>query len=412
MHSERDAGVAAVASIPTQAAQHLPPADNISSSSLLTSEERQQQQPVPRFHDSDPIDIHQLFGRPEKAYYTLQDFISMWNKAEIDIGISTEDLEQTKGIRGSNRNIDPADSVTQAQAQYGRITFEATDALLDQLQIDPALDVYVDIGHGIGNTVFQAAYTRRCDARGIEMVSDRDVVAKALEMNLKHLCKKIHLERDNKDYQIGNVEFVRGRLEAKENRVFLTKVPPNRQRIKAFCNNYNGVFQDRSARPLEKYYLDDYNAGLFALMPPGSILITLHPLNLGVPTRSEIQKKRLQAGLDNGDDPNAGFYEMEKVSLGEAKNAVTWASGSSKEALVAYKYTRLSQQRSKDGAAVFLCWNPECSKAENGTPIPATKTVNMVYSNQEEGVVTRHRCDACKAAGATSMSTRSRNRVK
>lgn len=37
--------------------------------------------------------------------------------------------------------------------------------------------MFVDLGHGIGNTVLQAALTVGCDARGIEIVPERCRVA-------------------------------------------------------------------------------------------------------------------------------------------------------------------------------------------------------------------------------------------
>ena len=34
-------------------------------------------------------------------------------------------------------------------------------------------DIFLDVGHGIGNACLQAAYTVGCEARGIEVVQDR-----------------------------------------------------------------------------------------------------------------------------------------------------------------------------------------------------------------------------------------------
>jgi cyclopropane fatty-acyl-phospholipid synthase-like methyltransferase len=39
-------------------------------------------------------------------------------------------------------------------------------------------DVFLDLGHGIGNICIQAAYTIGCEARGIELVKARHLVAK------------------------------------------------------------------------------------------------------------------------------------------------------------------------------------------------------------------------------------------
>lgn len=40
--------------------------------------------------------------------------------------------------------------------------------------------VFCDIGHGIGNLPIQAALTRGCESRGIEMVGDRHAIALCL----------------------------------------------------------------------------------------------------------------------------------------------------------------------------------------------------------------------------------------
>ena len=44
--------------------------------------------------------------------------------------------------------------------------------------------VYVDIGHGIGNTCMQAAFTVGCESRGIELVDDRNHIAKSFYQDL------------------------------------------------------------------------------------------------------------------------------------------------------------------------------------------------------------------------------------
>jgi len=118
-------------------------------------------------------------------------------------------------------------------------------------------------------------------------------------------------------------------------------------------------------------------------MPAGSVLVTLHPLPLAIEPRSQV------------DDPNASFYKVEKVILGERKNCVTWASGSSEGLLEVYKYTRLEQPGVE---AVFLCRNPLCTNAKAQTPIPATTTVNVPYGASTEWCrIVVSGCDACNS---------------
>lgn len=342
-----------------------------------------------------------------EAVYDLRTFKEMWKQVEIDIGAPIEFFESQKGVRRANSKLDKNDTSAQDKAQYGRIFCDATQDLFEQhLKLDPNHDVYLDVGHGIGNTVLQAAYVCQCEARGIEVVEDRNAVAIALQSSMEDVRTNLHRERDGINYHVGEVTFRRGSLEATENRDFLTKAPPGKV-IKAFCNNYNAVFSDRSAKAKEKYYLDDYLAGLFAMMPPGSVLITLHPLNL-VPGRSETQQQREKHGLVCGNNKlNASFYELEVEELGAARSSVTWAQSSTK-ALTLYKYTRLEQEAGVNKEAVFQCSNPSCERAHSGEAIRATKFVNMVYYSKEEQGVVMNTCD-CSQAG--TMSLRRRNKV-
>ena len=57
--------------------------------------------------------------------------------------------------------------------------------------------VYLDIGHGIGNTCMQAAFTVGCEARGIEVVGDRDDIARYFYEDLLKQNETIR-QRDQK----------------------------------------------------------------------------------------------------------------------------------------------------------------------------------------------------------------------
>ena len=56
-------------------------------------------------------------------------------------------------------------------------------------------DVFVDFGHGIGNTCLQAAYTVGCEARGIEVVLDRHRIAELFRDDM-HGQNMLKLKRD------------------------------------------------------------------------------------------------------------------------------------------------------------------------------------------------------------------------
>jgi hypothetical protein len=232
-------------------------------------------------------------------------------------------------------------------------------------------DTFLDIGHGIGNACIQAAFTFGCEARGIEVVYDRNSVAEVFRDNLDSQNKDNPLSR-----LVGQVILRHGRLENVQHQDFLTDGV-----TRAYVNNFNGVFAERSSKGNQKWFLDDYVAGLFALMASGTIMVTLHPLNLG-PTKSEANKSRKKQGLTENE--NASFYEVEKVLLGKACDTVKWNqhSGNQKNIYV-YKYTRVSQPSPE---TVFLCCNPTCEIAKGEVPIPAT-------AKNEEGRVVINHCE-------------------
>jgi hypothetical protein len=232
-------------------------------------------------------------------------------------------------------------------------------------------DVFLDIGHGIGNTCMQAAFTVGCEARGIEVVYGRNSIAEVFRDQLIARAKE-HIGR----MPLGEIHLRHGRLEDETHRDFLTK-----RITRAYVNNFNGVFAERSSKVNQTYFLDDYVAGLFATMEPGAIMVTLHPLNMG-PTRNEANAVRVKQGMKQSE--YASFYDTDRVLLGKACDTVKWNqhSGNQKNIYI-YKYERL-EQRSEE--AVFLCCNPLCEAAKNADPIPATtineegrKVVNYCY---------------------------------
>lgn len=221
-------------------------------------------------------------------------------------------------------------------------------------------DVFLDIGHGIGNTCLQAALTAGCEARGIEVVFSRNSIAGVFRdrMEARH-------KLNSKNRIMGEVLLRHGRLEDVAHREFLTQGV-----TRVFVNNFNGVFAERSVKLKTHWFLDDYVSGIFALLVPGAIMVTLHPLNLG-PTQEEANSIRHKHDLP--ESPKASFFAVERVVLGKACDTVKWNqhSGNANNMYV-YKYTRLSQGEDVGPNAVFLCCNPRCEVAKKGIEMPAT----------------------------------------
>ena len=58
-------------------------------------------------------------------------------------------------------------------------------------------DIFIDLGHGIGNATLQAAYTRGCESRGIEIMQQRCFIAEQFKERLAEIKHLLHDERDN-----------------------------------------------------------------------------------------------------------------------------------------------------------------------------------------------------------------------
>eukprot|EP00526_Cylindrotheca_closterium_P006460 CAMPEP_0113625038 /NCGR_PEP_ID=MMETSP0017_2-20120614/12923_1 /TAXON_ID=2856 /ORGANISM="Cylindrotheca closterium" /LENGTH=607 /DNA_ID=CAMNT_0000535119 /DNA_START=14 /DNA_END=1837 /DNA_ORIENTATION=+ /assembly_acc=CAM_ASM_000147 len=305
--------------------------------------------------------------------FKYKEFIQMWTDGEEYFGEGTDEIESTRRVRGANSRVSPEDTDGQLKAQYGRLLPSAMKILMSKVLQLKREDVFLDIGHGIGNACIQAAFTFGCEARGIEVVADRNSVAEVFRDHLQSQAKE-----NAGDRVVGDIRLKHGRLEDIEYRDFLTQGV-----TRAYVNNFNGVFADRSSKGNQKWYLDDYVAGLFALMKPGTLMITLHPLNLG-PTREEANDSRKKQGLSESD--NASFYEVERILLGKACDTVKWTQMSgNRNNIYIYKHTRLDQESEE---SVFLCCNPSCKFAKDEVPISATAL------NDEDRVVMNH-CE-CK----------------
>ena len=323
----------------------------------------------------------------------------MWKNAERDFGLSTEEIEEGNLVRGANTKMNTDDSTVQSKAQYGRILPGATDHIFRELMKLEESDVFVDIGHGIGNTLLQASYTYGCESRGIEVVKTRNYLAEQFKANLEAQYRN-HNEHNQPPAKIGKVTFRHGRLEQPKFREFLTDCNKSNGVIKALANNFNGVFADRCAKVNQNYFLDHYISGLFTMMKPGSILITLHPLLDLPPSLATITENRRRL-FKLTTSSTASFYELEQFSIGKAKDSVSWShGGGNKKNVMVYRYTRVQQPTDK---AVFLCNNPKCPLAISETPIPATK---RVFIEGEERVVVNH-C-SCKIS---EKSLRQRRKI-
>ncbi|GAX25621.1 hypothetical protein FisN_28Hh100 [Fistulifera solaris] len=336
--------------------------------------------------------VAQVTDAPPNGLFSLEDFKVMWASAEDDFDKTTEEIEEGDLVRAANRYIGRDESPDQEAAQYGRLLPDATDNVFRSILDLRKNDVFMDIGHGIGNNVLQAAYTFGCKSRGLELVEDRNTVATQFKANLEGQLSALRIAKSAWTWEVGDVELRRGRLEDESNRNFITAL--GTARVKALANNFNGVFADRCLTSNQKYFLDNYISGLFADMVPGSIIATLHPLLDLPPSFSAVTERRSRHNMKCNED--ASFYKLKKIVIGRANECVSWsAGGSNKHDITVYRYKRLRQCSRK---AVFMCSNPFCQKALDNIPIPATKKVTVDTPMGSEVRVVMNYCD-CNFSG-------------
>ena len=237
-------------------------------------------------------------------------------------------------------------------------------------------DVFLDIGHGIGNTCIQAAFTTGCDSKGIEVVQSRHDVAIAYRSKMLSIATR----------KVGNIDLRKGRLEEKSNFEFLTK-----NVSKTFANNFGYIFHAKAGKANQRFFLDDFVAAIFAHMKPGCKMATMQPLTFVTLPREAENRKRRQQGLM--ESKQASFYDLEVKNLGKHGENVKWSqfSGSTRD-IPLYIYTRL-EQGVKSSEPVILCSNPACDFARRMEPIPAT---TKIFQDGEEHHVV-HGCE-CKVS--------------
>jgi hypothetical protein len=136
---------------------------------------------MPEERVGDIIDADEV----DDSLYSFEVFNNLWEK------LDPERVEKSSLIRKANTFFEDKETGAKYNAQYGRMMPGSTDMLFQIMQLRRD-DIYLDIGHGIGNSCFQAAYTRGCEARGIEIVQSRHDACLRFQQGLEDLA----LERD------------------------------------------------------------------------------------------------------------------------------------------------------------------------------------------------------------------------
>lgn len=125
-------------------------------------------------------------------------FREMWKQVEQDDGWETADFEATHAFKKANNETDCNDTTSQKKAQYGRLSFQGTRVLFQEIVPLKWFHTFLDIGHGVGNAVLQAAYTVGCQSLGIELVNLRAERADVYAEKCHEYNTLIHQKRDGK----------------------------------------------------------------------------------------------------------------------------------------------------------------------------------------------------------------------
>lgn len=117
----------------------------------------------------------------DETLYSYEQFNKLWES------LDPESVEKSALVRRANTCVKEHESGVQYNAQYGRMLPGSTDMIFQILQLQRD-DLFLDVGHGIGNACLQAAYTVGCEARGIEVVKDRYDIGLRFQEALEELA--------------------------------------------------------------------------------------------------------------------------------------------------------------------------------------------------------------------------------
>lgn len=149
-------------------------------------------------NDNDSLLLTQQLLEKTCGPMPYSEFRNMWKQVEQDDGWETCDFEATNAFKKANKETDKNDTTVQKRAQYGRLSFQGTNILFQQISELKWFHVFLDIGHGVGNAVLQAAYTVGCESLGIELVNLRAERADVYAAKCLEYDTLIHQQRDGK----------------------------------------------------------------------------------------------------------------------------------------------------------------------------------------------------------------------
>ena len=166
--------------------------------------------------------------------------------------------------------------------------------------------------------------------------------------------------------RIGSIKFVEG--DFADNLEVRGWICSTGGTVKMFCNNYGDNFGTKAQGRVNEVTLDKKLATMFASTRPGTVLVTLHPLDDLPPSVEEWDViSRERATTDNEEK---SFYSRKVMDLGEARDCVSWsAKGSNTRRMILYIYTRLGEE-----TPLFSCTYEGCEHVSKSLNLDTGKT--------------------------------------
>ncbi|GMH84239.1 hypothetical protein TrST_g692 [Triparma strigata] len=283
-------------------------------------------------------------------------------------------VESTSLIRGANgRQKEGAAGLV--KNQYGRVKDEALLEILKFCGINEIRNdqIFLDIGSGIGNAVYQMALMYGCESRGIEINKDRHDIAGVAVSCIEEYNKQLNKQLKH-PLRPGKISLVHGHIEDENHFNFITEADF------VFVNNYEEVFKKSSEHKGSTGYTrySDYHvAALFSQMKVGTVMITMCRITELGHSKEQIDEALQKSRIDvdeikervrdkNCEEvvENLSFFSEEIIPTSmEFGNSqpFTW-SGKLGNTYKLYKYTRLDQRAGQSGLPLRTWVDPDRPK--------------------------------------------------
>jgi len=258
--------------------------------------------------------------------------------------------------------------------------------------------IFLDLGSGIGNAVIQAAYTRGCVSRGIEIENGRSMIAAAFQAGVMDVVEQLEgIPRFGKiQLELGDFTLFGGDDDANRssNDVITTQFVTDADCI--FADNFNGIWGERSNCKAWERTANERVAYLFAACKPGTVLVTFDRITaLG---HSLDEANRIRKNRKLKETAFASFFTMREEEL--PPGSVSW---SQTQSIPLYIYTRVGGDE-----AMVTCNNVNCDGLDVTEGVVAKQILEADSNDRRRRKIFNTVCIYCDQPAA--MATRERKK--